>query len=68
MDFTIDLLFQYGVLGLWTAYLVYKEFKQWPKFSQAISNNTTATNRMSSLVELLIQEHKDNGVLKKENV
>ena len=46
-------LLTYGPLGLWTAVLLYDKYNTLNNMKRTIDNNTTATNRLSSLIEFL---------------
>ncbi len=47
-----DVLAQYGVLGLWTLSLIYEKYNSTRTMKKAIDNNTVATNRLSSIIEI----------------
>jgi len=50
MDF-IELLLNYGVLGLWTAWLIYEKSGFEKKISVVIENNTNALIRVLECLE-----------------
>jgi len=45
-------LSQFGVLGLWTMVLLYEKFNTTRSLKAAVNNNTTATNRLSGIIEM----------------
>ena len=45
-------LMQYGILGLWTITLLAKDLKFNKDLRQTISNNTTALNKLSTMIEI----------------
>ena len=47
-----DALLQYGILGLWTASLMYEKYNTSKYMKRSIDNNTVAVNKLSTIIEL----------------
>lgn len=54
MDMDLSLLVNYGVLGLWTLYLIYEKQKlveHLGKMSDALDKNTDVLDKISYIIE-----------------
>lgn len=45
-------LFQFGIAGIFLAYMIYDRTTLMKQFSKSISNNTLALNKLSLIIEL----------------
>ena len=48
-----SLIAQYGVMGLWVGYMIYKEKTFYEDMKRSIDNNTVASNKIVSVIEYI---------------
>lgn len=50
-------LINYGLLGMWTAMLIYEKYNQLAKFKLTMEKNTVELHNLSANIEHLVQMH-----------
>lgn len=51
IDSTIELLKDYGVLGIWTASLLWERYSTQKKMTETIDNNTIAMTKVYEVIQ-----------------